>query len=30
LLLSVLGAREILDDPRAAAERRPVFELRAA
>lgn len=30
LLLSVLGAREILDDPKAAAERRPVFELRAA
>jgi deazaflavin-dependent oxidoreductase (nitroreductase family) len=30
LLLSVLGAKEILDDPRAAAERRPVFELKAA
>lgn len=29
LLLRVLGATEILDDPRAAAERRPVFELRA-
>ena len=30
LLLRVLGATEIVDDPRAAAERRPVFELRAA
>ncbi|HEV2474988.1 MAG TPA: nitroreductase family deazaflavin-dependent oxidoreductase [Candidatus Dormibacteraeota bacterium] len=30
LLLSILGAKEILDDPRAAAEHRPVFELRAA
>jgi deazaflavin-dependent oxidoreductase (nitroreductase family) len=30
LILSILGAREILDDPRAAAEHRPVFELRAA
>jgi deazaflavin-dependent oxidoreductase (nitroreductase family) len=30
LLLRVLGAREIVDDPAAAAERRPVFELRAA
>lgn len=30
LLLSVLGAREILDDPRTAAEHRPVFELSAA
>src|SRR5260370_28183978 len=30
LLLSILRASEILDDPRAAAERRPVFELRAA
>lgn len=29
LLLTILGAREILDDPKAAAERRPVFELRA-
>lgn len=29
LLLSILGAKEILDDPRAAAEHRPVFELRA-
>lgn len=29
LLLWVLGAREILDDPRSAAERRPVFELSA-
>src|SRR5260370_28512129 len=29
LLLSILGASEILGDPRAAAERRPVFELRA-
>jgi deazaflavin-dependent oxidoreductase (nitroreductase family) len=30
LLLSILGAREIVKDPAAAAERRPVFELRAA
>jgi deazaflavin-dependent oxidoreductase (nitroreductase family) len=30
LLLAILGAKEILDDPRAAAEHRPVFELRAA
>jgi len=30
LLLSVLGARDIVDDPAAAAEKRPVFELRAA
>jgi deazaflavin-dependent oxidoreductase (nitroreductase family) len=30
LLLTILGAREILDDPRAAAEHRPVFELRPA
>ena len=30
LLLRVLGATEILDDPAAAAEHRPVFELRAA
>jgi deazaflavin-dependent oxidoreductase (nitroreductase family) len=30
LVLQVLGAREILDDPAAAAEKRPVFELRAA
>lgn len=30
LLLSLLGAKEVLDDPRAAAEKRPVFELRAA
>jgi deazaflavin-dependent oxidoreductase (nitroreductase family) len=29
LLLSILGAKEILEDPRAAAEHRPVFELRA-
>jgi deazaflavin-dependent oxidoreductase (nitroreductase family) len=28
LLLALLGAKEILDDPRAAAEHRPVFELR--
>ena len=28
LLLSILGAKEILDDPRKAAEHRPVFELR--
>lgn len=30
LLLEVLGATEILVDPAGAAERRPVFELRAA
>jgi deazaflavin-dependent oxidoreductase (nitroreductase family) len=30
LLLAILGAKEILSDPRAAAENRPVFELRAA
>jgi len=30
LLLRVLGATEILDDPALAAEHRPVFELRAA
>lgn len=30
LLLSVLGAKDIMSDPRGAAERRPVFELRAA
>ena len=30
LLVRVLGANEILEDPAAAAERRPVFELRAA
>jgi deazaflavin-dependent oxidoreductase (nitroreductase family) len=30
LLLTVLGARDIVDDPAAAAEKRPVFELRAA
>jgi deazaflavin-dependent oxidoreductase (nitroreductase family) len=30
LLLGSLGAREILDDPRAAAEGRPVFELHGA
>jgi deazaflavin-dependent oxidoreductase (nitroreductase family) len=30
LLLSILGAKEILEDPRAAAERRPVFELSRA
>ncbi|TMC81957.1 MAG: nitroreductase family deazaflavin-dependent oxidoreductase [Chloroflexi bacterium] len=29
LLLSVLGAKEILNDPAQAAEHRPVFELRA-
>jgi hypothetical protein len=28
LLGSVLGAKEILDDPVGAAERHPVFELR--
>jgi hypothetical protein len=30
LIGSVLGARDILDEPVAAAEHRPVFELRAA
>ena len=30
ILLSILGARDIVDDPAAAAEKRPVFELRAA
>ena len=30
LLLSVLGAKDILEDPAVAAERRPVFELEAA
>jgi deazaflavin-dependent oxidoreductase (nitroreductase family) len=30
LLLSILGARDILTDPAGAAEHRPVFELRAA
>lgn len=30
LLLSILGAKEILVDPAAAAAHRPVFELRAA
>jgi len=30
LLLSVLGARDIVDDPAGATEKRPVFELRAA
>jgi deazaflavin-dependent oxidoreductase (nitroreductase family) len=30
LLGSLLGARDILEDPRGAAERHPVFELRAA
>jgi deazaflavin-dependent oxidoreductase (nitroreductase family) len=30
LLLWILGAKQILDDPRAAAEHRPVFELRPA
>ncbi len=30
LLLSILGAKDILTDPSAAAEHRPVFELRAA
>jgi len=30
LLLSVLGARDIVDDPAGAAEKRPVFELRVA
>jgi len=27
---SVLGAKDILEDPAAAGERRPVFELHAA
>jgi hypothetical protein len=30
MLGSVLGAKDILEDPAAAAERRPVFELNAA
>jgi deazaflavin-dependent oxidoreductase (nitroreductase family) len=30
VLLTILGARDILEDSRAASERRPVFELRAA
>jgi hypothetical protein len=30
LLLAILGARDILKDPRGAAEHRPVFELHAA
>ena len=30
VLLAVLGARDILKDPAAAAAKRPVFELRAA
>ena len=30
LVLSILGAKEILEDPAAAAEHRPVFELRSA
>jgi len=30
ILLAVLGARDIVDDPAAAAAKRPVFELRAA
>lgn len=30
LVLRILGATQILDDPAAAAEHRPVFELRAA
>jgi len=30
LLLSILGAKEIVSDPAAAAEKRPVFELRGA
>jgi deazaflavin-dependent oxidoreductase (nitroreductase family) len=30
ILLRVLGAQEILSDPAGAAQRRPVFELRAA
>lgn len=29
LIGSVLGAKDILDDPEGAAERRPVFELHA-
>jgi deazaflavin-dependent oxidoreductase (nitroreductase family) len=29
LLLSILGAKEIIEDPEGAAEKRPVFELRA-
>lgn len=30
LLLAILGAKEVVDDPVKAAESRPVFELRAA
>jgi len=30
LLLAILGAKDILEDPAGAAERRPVFELEAA
>ena len=30
LLVSILGAKDILEDPVAAAAHRPVFELRAA
>jgi deazaflavin-dependent oxidoreductase (nitroreductase family) len=30
ILLSILGARDIVDDPAGAAQKRPVFELRAA
>jgi deazaflavin-dependent oxidoreductase (nitroreductase family) len=30
LLLSILGARDILEDPASAADRRPVFELHEA
>ena len=30
VLLSILGARDVLEDPGRAAEHRPVFELRAA
>lgn len=30
VLLSILGARDVLEDPVRAAEHRPVFELRAA
>ena len=30
ILLAVLGARDVLEDPAGAAEHRPVFELRAA
>jgi deazaflavin-dependent oxidoreductase (nitroreductase family) len=30
LILAILGASEIIDDPAAAARHRPVFELRAA